>query len=160
MINYQVVLANGAIVNANSETNPDLFKALKGGSNNFGIVTRFDIKTFPYEKLWGGMVAYDMSTSSQHIPAIVRFTQNVQKDPYASLIGTWGYVSTMEMGFVVQGMHYTQPVEYPAAYDDFYQIANMSSTARIDSMQNFSQELTQEDEHRYAIADRAIYGFY
>ena len=158
MINYQVVLANGAIVNANSETNPDLFKALKGGSNNFGIVTRFDIKTFPYEDIWGGMVAYDVSTSSQQIPAIVRFTENVHKDPYASLLGTWGYDSAVEMEFVVQGMHYTKPVEYPTAYDDFYQIANMSSTARFGSMQNFSQELTQDDEHRYVIADRMIDG--
>lgn len=153
IVNYQVVLANGDIVNANSETNPDLFKALKGGSNNFGIVTRFDIKTFPYEEIWGGMVSYDVSTSSRQIPAIVRFTDNVHKDPYASLLGIWGYVSDIGMEFIVNGMHYTKPVEYPEAYGDFYQIANMSSTARFGSMRNFSHELEQDNEHRYVISE-------
>lgn len=56
--NYEVVLADGAIVNANADENPDLFKALKGGSNNFGIVTRFDMQTFPAARggLWGGLL--------------------------------------------------------------------------------------------------------
>ncbi|KAK8012327.1 hypothetical protein PG991_009702 [Apiospora marii] len=45
VVNFEVVLANGSIVNANATANPALFKALKGGSNNFGIVTRFDMLT-------------------------------------------------------------------------------------------------------------------
>lgn len=32
----EVVLADGSIVNANNQTNTDLFWALKGGTNNFG----------------------------------------------------------------------------------------------------------------------------
>ncbi|KAI1657731.1 FAD-binding domain-containing protein [Daldinia decipiens] len=35
VINYEVVLADGSVVEANRETNPDLFLVLKGGSNNF-----------------------------------------------------------------------------------------------------------------------------
>ncbi|TKA64294.1 hypothetical protein B0A49_10745, partial [Cryomyces minteri] len=46
VVNYEVVLPHGKIVNANANSHPDLFLALKGGSNNFGIVTRFDFKTF------------------------------------------------------------------------------------------------------------------
>lgn len=34
--NYEVVLADGQIVNANAKQNPDLWWALKGGGNNFG----------------------------------------------------------------------------------------------------------------------------
>lgn len=40
VVNYEVVLADGSIVEANATTNSDLFRALKGGSNNFGIVSR------------------------------------------------------------------------------------------------------------------------
>jgi hypothetical protein len=50
----QIVLANGTIVNANSQERPDLHRALKGGGNNFGIVTRFDLITRPTTKIWGG----------------------------------------------------------------------------------------------------------
>lgn len=52
----QVVLANGTTVNANFEENADLHRALKGGSNNFGIVTRFYVKAFPHTEIWGGMI--------------------------------------------------------------------------------------------------------
>jgi hypothetical protein len=51
-----VVLADGAVVNANCEENSDLWYALKGGSNNFGVVTRFDFQTFAQGDLWGGSI--------------------------------------------------------------------------------------------------------
>lgn len=36
IVNYEVVLSNATIVNANSNENVDLFWALKGGGNQFG----------------------------------------------------------------------------------------------------------------------------
>lgn len=54
VVNYEVVLADGSIVNANEETNSDLFRVLKGGGNNFGIVTRFDMTTLPFKSIWDG----------------------------------------------------------------------------------------------------------
>jgi FAD/FMN-containing dehydrogenase len=39
MANFEVVLADGSVVNANAQENPDLFKAFKGGGNNFGVVS-------------------------------------------------------------------------------------------------------------------------
>lgn len=50
----QVVLANGTIVNVSKTTHPDLYFALRGGGNNFGIVTRFDLDAYRYGLLWGG----------------------------------------------------------------------------------------------------------
>ena len=49
----QIALASGQLVNANATQNIDLYKALKGGSNNFGIVTRLDMRLFPQGKFWG-----------------------------------------------------------------------------------------------------------
>jgi FAD/FMN-containing dehydrogenase len=51
VVNYEVVLASGEIVNANVSVNPDLWRALKGGGSNFGIVTRFDVEAFPAKNL-------------------------------------------------------------------------------------------------------------
>lgn len=59
VVNFEVVLANGSVVNANSTSHDDLYRALKGGSSNFGIVTRFDLKTLPNTPLWGGIRVYD-----------------------------------------------------------------------------------------------------
>lgn len=58
-MNFEVVLADGSVVNANSTSRDDLYTALKGGSSNFGIVTRFDIKTLPNTPFWGGIRTYD-----------------------------------------------------------------------------------------------------
>jgi FAD/FMN-containing dehydrogenase len=47
--NFEVVLADGSVVNANAHENADLWKSLKGASGNFGFVTRIDERTsFPY----------------------------------------------------------------------------------------------------------------
>lgn len=40
--NWEIVLADGSVVNANSKDNADLWKAQKGASGNLGFVTRID----------------------------------------------------------------------------------------------------------------------
>ncbi|KGO52457.1 FAD linked oxidase, N-terminal [Penicillium expansum] len=42
---FQVVLPNGKIVDATETEHADLYKGLKGGLNNFGIVTEYDLTT-------------------------------------------------------------------------------------------------------------------
>lgn len=54
-----MVLANGSVINANASSNADLHKALKGGSGNFGVVTRYDVTTLPNVPIYGGQRVYD-----------------------------------------------------------------------------------------------------
>ena len=54
----QVVLANGSLANINQASSPDLFFALRGGGNNFGIVTHFDMDIYPQGQIWGGQSFY------------------------------------------------------------------------------------------------------
>lgn len=61
VVNYEVVLSNGTVCEANAQQNPDLYWALKGGAFNFGIVTRFDLTTFSVPSMWGGSAYYDAS---------------------------------------------------------------------------------------------------
>ncbi|KAJ7666539.1 hypothetical protein B0H17DRAFT_950866, partial [Mycena rosella] len=51
ILQYDVVLGNGPQVVANNATNRDLFWALEGGANNFGVVTRFTYKAYAIPKL-------------------------------------------------------------------------------------------------------------
>lgn len=71
--NLEVVLANGTIVNANVTSNLELFWALKGGSNNFGIVTRFDVKTFPLTDIYGGTTLYNPAYVTEFTNAIAAY---------------------------------------------------------------------------------------
>ncbi|KAG4433634.1 hypothetical protein IFR05_010880 [Cadophora sp. M221] len=56
--NFLVVLANGSLTNINQASAPDLFFALRGGGNNFGIVTHFDMDIYPQGQIWGGQNFY------------------------------------------------------------------------------------------------------
>ncbi|KAK7429769.1 hypothetical protein QQZ08_003614 [Neonectria magnoliae] len=58
VVSYEVVLADGSIVTAEAENNTDLFRVLKGGSNNFGIVTNFKMSSIPCGNVWGGMTFF------------------------------------------------------------------------------------------------------
>ncbi|KAF9879581.1 FAD binding domain-containing protein [Colletotrichum karsti] len=78
VVNYEVVLADGRIVNANSTSNSDLFKALKGGSSNFGIVTRFDMEAIPAKDLYTGIHLMSKDNSDAVVDAIVDFTNKDQ----------------------------------------------------------------------------------
>ncbi|KAK8139361.1 6-hydroxy-D-nicotine oxidase [Apiospora sp. TS-2023a] len=50
--NFEVVLSDSSIVNANASSHADLFWALKGGGPNFGLVTRFDVYTTSIPTIW------------------------------------------------------------------------------------------------------------
>lgn len=69
VVNYEIVLGDGSIVNANANSSTELFKALKGGSNNFGIVTRFDLQTFPATPggLYAGLLFMDYDTNKDAV---------------------------------------------------------------------------------------------
>ncbi|KAJ5782862.1 FAD-binding type 2 [Penicillium paradoxum] len=146
--NYEVVLADGSIVNANSATNPDLFKALKGGSGNFGIVTKYDLKIIDSDKMWGGIVTYDNSTTTEHIEAGHHFISNLRNDPYASWIGMWEYLSASDQNMVANALEYTKPVAFPAAFDNFTKIANTSSSMRTTNIFDLTTELGQAAGYR------------
>ena len=64
VVNYQVVLASGEIVNANKTSNSDLWMALKGSSGNLGIVTRFDFAAFDQPHIWATGIPLPADESS------------------------------------------------------------------------------------------------
>ncbi|KAK8090456.1 Bifunctional solanapyrone synthase [Apiospora hydei] len=89
--NYEVVLANGQIVDANSKQNPDLFKALKGGGGNFGIVTRFDFAAFPAGPLYGGMVTAAWDHRDTIVDSFIRLIDINEQNPTDSQIVLYMY---------------------------------------------------------------------
>jgi hypothetical protein len=56
ILEYEIVLADGSIVTASETSKSELWRALKGGSNNFGIVTRFTARSFPSKNIWSGFL--------------------------------------------------------------------------------------------------------
>ncbi|KAH6972577.1 hypothetical protein EDB80DRAFT_743731 [Ilyonectria destructans] len=163
VVNFEVVLASGDIINANAKENSDLFKALKGGSANFGIVTRFDMQAFDASLLWGGLVTYDKNTTDEHIDAYHDWTDNIENYMDGSAIPFWTYSpQTKDISITVAYEDTTGAVS-PPAFDQFMRIPQATSSMRKDTHRNLAVELELISGYRnvwFAITfknDKALY---
>jgi FAD/FMN-containing dehydrogenase len=91
VVNFEVVLSTGEIVNANASSNPDLHLALRGGQNNFGVVTRVDISTFPLGKVHGGTILQNVSTVSGQLKTLHQFAADTDYDEKSNIIQSFGF---------------------------------------------------------------------
>lgn len=111
-------------------------------------MTRYDIQTIDNAHLWGGITVFDNATTPQQIPALVKFIDNIENDPYASWIGLWQFNSTTGKTTISSPMDYTKPVPRPEAFHDFYHIPNISSTNRFATLYGLTNELQQAAGYR------------
>ena len=62
VVRMDVVTADGGLVRASRNENPDLFWGLRGGGGNFGVVTGIEYALFPVgPEIVGGLVAWPVS---------------------------------------------------------------------------------------------------
>lgn len=122
VVGYEIVLASGEVVTATANSHSDLWLALKGGSNNFGIVTHFHLSTYPQKDMLGGLVAfnYTQSTLDAHATAFSNFMAAKNFDEKAMM----GILITYENGVsaITDSLFYLDPVASPAVYEPFISI--------------------------------------
>lgn len=58
VVGATVVLANGQVTKASKDENPDLFWALLGAGQNFGVTTEFVLQAFPQGEVFAGMMVF------------------------------------------------------------------------------------------------------
>ena len=75
VVSYDVVLGNGTLLTANSTTHKDLFWALKGGANNFGLVTKFTLKTYSIPQISTTTQSFNESAVPAFIAAVCDFAK-------------------------------------------------------------------------------------
>ncbi|ETS73771.1 hypothetical protein PFICI_14717 [Pestalotiopsis fici W106-1] len=130
VVAYEVVLADGSVVTADAKSNEDLFRALKGGSNNFGVVTKFTMKTVKSDQVWGGMTFYPKQTIPQAIDAVVSFAGKVNDDPDSNLVCIFTYMSEFKDVVVATLFNQIQGIEAAPAYDEWRAIPEIMNTVK------------------------------
>ncbi|KAI3337024.1 FAD binding domain protein [Xylariaceae sp. AK1471] len=131
--NYELVLANSSIVNANAKENPDLFWALKGGSNNYGVVTRFDVKTFPSSKVYGGLSIFKPQYLDDFVNAAASYSVigggsddiNASYNPSVQIDVSTGNLTLLSW------CAYQGSDPNPAAFANFSRIPTLSSNNKV-----------------------------
>ncbi|RYP13801.1 hypothetical protein DL767_010580 [Monosporascus sp. MG133] len=150
VVNYEVVLASGDIVNANAEENPDLFKALKGGGNNFGVVTRFDMRTFTQGPFWGGAVFYFADQFPTQVEALVNEMTRPNASEETHIMISLFFAEELAKGMGLNqalGLnqaYYTQEVEKPPVLEPF--VAMQPQIEQLNSMRMTSLKDAAEEQ--------------
>lgn len=112
------MLASGTVVTASATTNPDLWRALKGGVNNFGIVTQFTARTFPSaNRIWSGFTFHLYSQAPKALSAFHSYVNRVTitgpdslyDEHAAGPITSFGYVHAIGLSLVVTVLTHTKP---------------------------------------------------
>ncbi|KAJ3772061.1 hypothetical protein EV361DRAFT_448626 [Lentinula raphanica] len=147
---YELVKPDGTIANVTEDSDPDLFFALKGGFNNFGIVTRFTLRTFPQTQVWGGLITYTENEISKVINATYTFASNVT-DPKAAIITTANFVLG-EPG-ISQLLFYDGPTPPDGIFDNFLAIPHFTKDV---STRSFAS-LVQSSPSNATAGTRAIF---
>ncbi|KAL8912284.1 MAG: hypothetical protein Q9171_002656 [Xanthocarpia ochracea] len=141
VLSFDIVLADGTLVSANENSNPDLWFALRGGSNNFGVVTRFHLRTFPQVPFYGGQVFYNIETAAQQIDAFTKFAGAEEFDENASLITSFSFT---DIGGAIQNsLKYTSATldTKPAVFQPFLEIGSqLGQTMRVSNVTDFTTE--------------------
>ena len=86
MIGAEVVTADGGVVRASEQENPDLFWGLRGGGGNFGIVTKFEYRLHPIGPIvYGGMLLFTRDRATEIVRAYRDFMEEAPDDVCGAL---------------------------------------------------------------------------
>lgn len=130
--NFEVVLADGRVVDANAGENADLFRALKGGSGNLGVVTRYDMRAVEFPNatdpsIWGGILVFDPAAGDALIDAMVSFTGAAAGDRNTSSILFWAYAPALGGMVINVALENTLGVENPPAAEVYLNVSGATS---------------------------------
>ncbi|WP_197273989.1 FAD-binding oxidoreductase [Hymenobacter sp. DG25A] len=89
LLEADVVLANGHLVKASAEHNPDLFWALRGGGGNFGVVTSFLFRVHPADNVVAGPMLWPMEDA----PEVLRWYGQFIKTAPETINGFFAFLT-------------------------------------------------------------------
>ncbi|KAI1262134.1 FAD-binding domain-containing protein [Xylariaceae sp. FL1019] len=142
VVEFEVVLASGAVACASDRENPELFWALKGGLNNYGIVTSFKMKTYKWHgSIWGGLVYYTPECFTQLLKKTVDFAKD-ETDRDTHVMFSAGYGFSQEVLSCV--LYHTRGHENAPSLQPFLSVQpQLASTMRKSTQAELSEELSK-----------------
>ncbi|KAH8096638.1 hypothetical protein BXZ70DRAFT_327739 [Cristinia sonorae] len=79
IVAIEIVTPDGRARRVSLQREPDLFQALRGGGNNFGIVTKFTVRTFAQNPTYGAYFLIMGSRAEAFKKAMVEYVENEER---------------------------------------------------------------------------------
>ncbi|KAF2821615.1 FAD binding domain-containing protein [Ophiobolus disseminans] len=136
---YEVVTASGVIVTANVTAFPDLYSALRGGGNNFGIVTKFNMRTFALGPMWGGPRVYLPSEWDQVYTVYAKIARNAAQDTKQAQIVSFALQNGIQLA--AADLEYSEPTPWPAIFADWKAIPAAQDLTAITNLTTVTRNL-------------------
>jgi hypothetical protein len=83
LLSADVVTADGRLVHASEDENPDLFWALRGGGGNFGVVTSFEYRLHPVDTVVAGPMFWPLEDLEETLKWYRDWLPRAPEDVYA-----------------------------------------------------------------------------
>jgi FAD/FMN-containing dehydrogenase len=101
VIEADVVLADGRLVTASAQENPDLYWAIRGGGGNFGVVTSFLFRLHPVKEIIGGPTFWPLEKG----PEVLRWYRDFIRQAPRELNGFFAYLTVPPAPMFPQELH-------------------------------------------------------
>ncbi|KAF8267725.1 FAD-binding domain-containing protein [Lactarius quietus] len=128
IVALELVLPNGTITTVTEEDH-DLWFAIRGSGNNFGIVTKFTLKSYPQGEIWGGDISYGSDQLEAVKIAIAEFGKVT--DTNATLLPDFLYSSGEVVSSVI--LFYNAPQPPSGIFDTFLQLPSQQKNIQVRS---------------------------
>ncbi|KAL2834985.1 hypothetical protein BDW59DRAFT_155810 [Aspergillus cavernicola] len=143
---FEVVSAEtGDILTASETQHPDLYWALRGGGNNVGLVTKFNLYTIPSTLLRGTTRVFSADQSSKVLDAFFQVARNAHVDGNAQQYVIFGRTAGANM--ISAELTYTKDVSNPAIFEKYRSIPAISDTTSTRTLLEYCDGIGTSDRN-------------
>ncbi|KAF2751073.1 FAD binding domain-containing protein [Sporormia fimetaria CBS 119925] len=154
VVSFEVVTASGIIINVSETQYADLYWALRGGGNNFGLVTKFNLEAFPLGQVWGGQRIYTQEAMPALIDAYFNLGQQ-EEDPKAHQILSFAF-SAPNVALAIVELEYVAPVANATVMAE-YNAINSPTIADTTGIKTLARLTTGLDESGASSPGRQLF---
>lgn len=134
-------MADGRVVTASQETNEHLAVALRGGGNNFGVVTSVTLSTFKQGKMGTGALYHFDGVSDQLMKAYVDFCAPETYDADSTAMIVFGFNGQLKKSTPLSILQHHHAVRNPPSLRPFTSLSRFWSTTKLRSLLNAAEEI-------------------